>query len=338
MKKLGFGVVGTGMIGQYHLKRIKEKISGAEVVAVTDYKKELAKEAVENLSLDVTIYDSDSELINDENVDVVLVTSWGPAHKETILKALEAQKYIFVEKPLATTAEDCLEIIKAEQQTGKRLIQVGFMRRYDDGYKQLKNVIDENVIGSPLMIHCAHRNPVVDEKYTTDMAINDTLIHEIDTLHWLVDDDYESVRVTFPKKSKNALEHLKDPQLVTMKTKSGIVITAEISVNINYGYDIRCEVVGEDGTAKLPEMSTIEIRKEKTISNQLYDNFKDRFGDAFDEEFREFTNSIIENGEVMGANSWDGYIAAVTGDACVKSQETEKEELVQIKERPEFYK
>ncbi|WP_249652319.1 Gfo/Idh/MocA family oxidoreductase, partial [Lysinibacillus sp. D4A1_S13] len=80
-------------------------------------------------------------------------------------------------------------------------------------------------------IHCSHRNPTVASNYSTDMAVVDTLVYEIDVLHWLVNDDYESVQVIYPKKSKNAPPHLKDPQMVIIETKGGIVINAEIYVN-----------------------------------------------------------------------------------------------------------
>lgn len=95
-----------------------------------------------------------------------------------------------------------MRIVEEEMKTGKRLVQVGFMRRYDSGYVQLKEAIDNRVVGEPLMIHCAHRNPTVASNYSTDMAVVDTLVHEIDVLHWLVNDDYESVQVIYPKKSK----------------------------------------------------------------------------------------------------------------------------------------
>ena len=74
------------------------------------------------------------------------------------------------------------------------------MRAMMTGYVQLKEAIDNNEIGAPLMIHAAHRNPSVDESYTTDMAAVDTLVHEIDALHWLINDEYKSVQDHFQEK------------------------------------------------------------------------------------------------------------------------------------------
>lgn len=334
---LRFGVVGTGAIGREHINRITNKLSGGEIVAVTDVNQESAKQTVEQYQLDAMVYPDDKALIADENVDVVLVTSWGPAHEATVLAAIEAGKYVFCEKPLATTAEGCMRIVEAEMKHGKKLVQVGFMRRYDSGYVQLKQAIETNEIGEPLMIHAAHRNPLVGENYITEMAVVDTLVHEIDVLHWLVNDDYKSVQVVFPRKTKYAHDNLQDPQLFTIETKSGIVMSVEVFVNCKYGYDIQCEVIGEDGIAKLPEYSSVVLRKDEKLSTSILNDWKYRFMDAYNVEIQDFIDSVTKTGEPQGPTSWDGYIAAVTSDACVKAQQTGEKEPITLQERPAFY-
>lgn len=335
---LKIGVIGTGAIGREHIKRITNKLSGGEIVAVTDVNQEAAKSVVEQFDLNAVVYQDDKALVADQNVEAVLVTSWGPAHEQSVLAAIEAGKYVFCEKPLATTAEGCMRIVEAEMKHGKRLVQVGFMRRYDSGYVQLKEAIDSNEIGEPLMIRCVHRNPDVPESYTTDMAIHDTLIHEIDVLHWLINDDYKSVQVAFPKKTSRAFAHLKDPQIITLETKSGVIITAEVFVNCKYGYDIQCEVIGEEGVAYLPEFPSIVTRKDAKLSTNILVDWKQRFIDAYAVELQDFMDSIKKTGEPNGPTSWDGYIAAVTADACVKAQQTGEKELVTLAEKPAFYK
>jgi myo-inositol 2-dehydrogenase / D-chiro-inositol 1-dehydrogenase len=334
---LRFGVVGTGAIGREHIDRITNKLSGGKIVAVTDVNQESAKQTVEAYQLDAVVYPDDKALIADDNVDAVLVTSWGPAHEATVVAAVEAGKYVFCEKPLATTAAGCMRIVDAEMKQGKKLVQVGFMRRYDSGYVQLKKVIDNNEIGSPLMIRAAHRNPAVGENYVTEMAVQDTLIHEIDVLHWLVNDDYKSVQVVFPKKTKYSHEKLQDPQLFTIETIGGIVMNVEVFVNCKYGYDIQCEVIGEDGIAKLPEVPSVVMRKDAKLSTTILTDWKYRFMDAYDVEIQDFIDSITKKGEPQGPTSWDGYIAAVTSDACVKAQQTGEKESIELQERPVFY-
>lgn len=334
---LKFGVIGTGAIGVEHIKRITNTLSGGKIVAVTDVNIEAANKVVKDQKLDAKVYKDGHDLIKADDVDVVLVTSWGPTHEEFVLGAIEAGKYVFCEKPLAVTADGCLRIVEAEVKYGKRLVQVGFMRRYDKGYVQLKEVINSKKIGEPLMIHCAHRNPDVDDKYITSMAITDTLIHEIDALHWLVNDDYKSVQVIYPKKTVNASGHLQDPQIVLIETIGGIRIDAEIFVNCKYGYDIKCEVVGETGIANLPQPSSVLIRSDAKDSSTILMDWKVRFFEAYDIEIQAFMDSVKNQGVPDGPSAWDGYIAAVTADACVKAQETGEIVPVALKARPAFY-
>jgi myo-inositol 2-dehydrogenase/D-chiro-inositol 1-dehydrogenase len=334
---LRFGVVGTGAIGREHINRITNSLSGGKIVAVTDVNQDSAKQTVEQYELDAVVYPDDKTLIADENVDVVVVTSWGPAHEATVLAAVEAGKYVFCEKPLATTAEGCLRIVEAEMKQGKKLVQVGFMRRYDSGYVQLKEAIDKGEIGQPLMVRAVHRNPEVGESYVTEMAVVDTLIHEIDALHWLVNDDYKSVQVVFPRKTKYAHDKVQDPQLFTIETNSGIVMNVEVFVNCKYGYDIQCEVIGEDGVAYLPEFPSVVTRKNGKLSSGILQDWKYRFMDAYDVEIQDFIDSVVKKGEPQGPTSWDGYIAAVTADACVKAQKTGEKESISLQEKPAFY-
>ncbi|MFB4212710.1 Gfo/Idh/MocA family protein [Shouchella sp. JSM 1781072] len=335
---LKIGVIGTGAIGRDHIRRVTKSLAGAEIVAVTDVNQQAAEAVLDEFKLSATLYKDDVDLIEDPNVEAVFITSWGQAHESSVLRAIEAKKFIFCEKPLATTADGCMRIVEAEIAHGHPLVQVGFMRRYDNGYKQLKQAIDGNVIGEPLMVHCAHRNASVAERYSTDMAIHDTLIHEIDVLRWLIDDDYVSAQVFYPKKTKHALPHLKDPQIVMLETKSGVIMNVEIFVNCTYGYDIQCEVVGEDGLIRLPDEAHIQVRKDGQIGIDIGMDWQKRFAHAYDVEVQEFIDTVREKGTVSGPTAWDGYIAAVTADACVRAQTSNMRENIDLPDCPDFYK
>lgn len=333
---LNIGVIGAGAIGRDHIRRCSQVLQGARVVAVNDINRDNATGVVEQLRLDARVYDDGHALINASDVQAVLVTSWGPSHEEFVLAAVAAGKPVFCEKPLAVTAQGCKNIVEAEAKHGKRLVQVGFMRPYDRGYRALKQVLTSGQIGEPLMLHCAHRNPKVGEAYTTDMAITDTLIHEIDVLRWLLDDDYVSVQVVFPRKSSKALAHLRDPQIVLFETAKGTRIDVEIFVNCQYGYDIQCEVVGETGIAKLPEPSSVQMRSNARLSNEILTDWKERFIDAYDVELQGFINDVLA-GQLQGPSAWDGYAAAVTADACVAAQLSGEVVPVSLPPRPSFY-
>src|SRR5947209_4359721 len=138
------------MIGQDHIRRLTHVLSGARVSAVTDVDLERAKSVATDLA-GVHVHDSGQDLIRDDQVDAVVVTSWGPTHEEYVLASIEAGKQVFCEKPLATTREACDRIVDAEVATGRRLVMVGFMRRYDDGYRAMKETIASGEIGAPLL-------------------------------------------------------------------------------------------------------------------------------------------------------------------------------------------
>jgi len=333
---LKLGVIGAGAIGQEHIRRCSKVLQGAEVVAVSDINVEGAKAAVARLGLNAEVYADGHDVVKSSNVDAVLVTSWDPTHEEFTLAAIAAGKPVFCEKPLAMSAEGCRRVVDAEIKFGKRLVQVGFMRPYDSGYRALKKVITDGEIGEPLMLHCAHRNPTVPENYTTDMAITNTLIHELDVLRWLTEDDYKSVQVVFPRVTSKSHSKLKDPQIVLFETHKGIRIDVEIFVNCAYGYDIQCEVVGEEGIAKLPEPSAVQMRKSAQLSTAILTDWKDRFIDAYDVELQAFINDATA-GKLTGPSAWDGYAASVAADACLKAQVSGAIEPVELPERPAFY-
>lgn len=333
---LNIGVIGTGAIGQEHIRRCSKVLQGAHIVAVTDINPQQAERVVREQRLEAQVYADGHQVINANNVDAVLVTSWGPSHEEFVRAAITAGKYVFCEKPLAVTTEGCHRIVEAEMAHGKRLVQVGFMRPYDRGYRALKSVIDRGKIGKPMMLHCAHRNPTVPATYSTDMAITDTLIHEIDVLRWLLNDDYTSVQVVFPRKNSHASPQLRDPQIVLFETREGTRIDVEISVNCQYGYDIQCEVVGETGIAKLPEPSSVQMRSNAKLSLDILTDWKDRFIEAYDIELQAFINDVLVN-RLTGPSSWDGYAAAITADACITAQNSEKITAINLPPRPAFY-
>ncbi len=332
---LNIGVIGVGMIGREHINRLANTLVGARVVALADVDFKQAEAVAAGLP-GSKVYPDGEALIASPDVQAVVVTSWGPTHAAYVLAAIRAGKSVFCEKPLATTAEACLAIVEAEIASGRHLVQVGFQRRYDKGYRALKKAIDDGVVGAPLMIHCAHRNPSVPEAYVSDMAIVDTFIHEIDALRWLVNDDYVSAQVLVPRNTKHTHAKLNDPIIVLLATRSGVRIDGEVFVNCRYGYDIRCEVVGEEGVASLPEPESVVLRKDAKLSTTIMQDWKLRFIDSYDVELQDWIEAA-KAGKVNGPNAWDGYFAAVTADACLKAMRTGEVATIVTPPRPAFY-
>jgi myo-inositol 2-dehydrogenase/D-chiro-inositol 1-dehydrogenase len=332
---LRVGVIGTGMIGLDHIRRMTTVLSGVRVTAVTDVNADAAATAA--AAIGATVHASGEELIADPAVDAVVVCSWGPTHEQYVLASIAAGKPVFCEKPLATTEEACLRIVEAEVAHGSRLVQVGYMRRYDGAYRALKRVLDAGEIGAPLMMHCAHRNASVPSFYEKESAITDTAVHEIDMVRWMFGSEITAARVLIPRRSKNGGD-LQDPLFLILELANGVLVDVEISVNIRYGYDIRGEILGEDGTAALGELSPVTVRRAGQISAPVPADWRDRFIRAYDIEFQEWIDSIADGGEPVGPSAWDGYAAAVVSDAGVAALRTGERVEVGLVERPKLYR
>ena len=133
---LRIGIIGCGAIGKDHCRRIIETVPGATVVAVSDYVAAAADDTAAKYGIKSYGNDCDG-MIKDPEVEAVVITSIDPTHHDYVMKTLAEEKWCFCEKPLSQNAADCEDIIKREQEIGKRLVQVGFMRHYDRGYAEM---------------------------------------------------------------------------------------------------------------------------------------------------------------------------------------------------------
>lgn len=297
------GVIGVGMIGQDHIRRFTTVLSSSTVVAVTDVDPGRAQGVADGVP-GARVYATSQDLIRDGAVDAVVVASWGPTHEAYVLACIAAGKPVFCGKPLAITQEACLRIVDAEAAHGRRLVQVGFMRRYDPAYCALKAVVDSGAIGTPLLVHSVHRNSSVPAHYTGDMLINDTAVHDIDLARWLLDDEVAAVSVLTPRRNSRG-GALPDPLLVILEMAGGALVDVELSVNIAYGYDIRGEVVGETGTAALAEGNPVVVKREGAFSGRVPGDWRERFLRAYDIEFQDWLGAAAQGG-ATGPSAWDG--------------------------------
>jgi len=331
---LNIGVIGVGMIGQDHIRRLTHVLSGARVSAVTDVDLDRAKSVVENLP-NAKVHQSGQDLINDDDVDAIVIASWGGTHEEYVLAGIAAGKQVFCEKPLATTRQACENILEAEQKAGKRLVMVGFMRRYDDAYRAMKSALDAGEIGAPLVYYSGHRNPSVLSG-TTEGVLVDTCVHDIDVSRFLFDSEVTAAQVFSPRRSSHANEGLQDPVLVMLELANGMLVNVEAAVNVDYGYDIRGEVLGETGTIELAESSPIVVKRAGQHIGRVPADWRERFLRAYDIEFQEWINAVAA-GTSTGPSSWDGYAAAVVTDACVEAFRSGQKTAVSLPERPALY-
>ena len=330
------GIIGTGLIGADHGYKLVNVISGSTVIAVTDVNRARAEEVAAELG-GATVFDNGLDLINSDNVDAVLVTSIGPTHAEYVLACINAGKPVMCEKPLAPTVPECEQIVAAEAAYGKRLVIVGYMRRYDPGYRQVKASLESGAIGDALILHNVHRNATVGEAYTSFMTMTDSMIHEVDTSRWLLGEEITAVQVIPPKRTPKAFPHLQDPQFAVFTTESGILSTVEFFANCQYGYDVRCELVGSLGTSSLVNPVVSSTIAAGTDAAVIPPDWRTRFGPAYTAELQAWITGLL-NGECVGPSAWEGYAATKVVEIGVEAVKTGERLAIDYIEKPGLYR
>jgi myo-inositol 2-dehydrogenase / D-chiro-inositol 1-dehydrogenase len=214
---------------------------------------------------------------------------------------------------------------------------VGFMRRFDAGYRAMKDVVASGDIGAPLVFHSAHRNASVPAHYTSDMIISDTCVHDIDIARWLLSTEVAAVRVVKPRRKRYAADHLNDPLLILLEMADGTVVDVEAMINVGYGYDIRGEIVGERGTVELAEFSPVVAKREGRYGGTVPGDWRERFVRAYDLELQAWIDAVAAGG-TTGPSTWDGYAATVVGDAALRALTGGDREEVSLREQPDLYR
>ncbi len=333
MSDLRIAVLGVGMMGADHVARITSRIAGAQVTVVNDYLAEKAEQVAASVP-DCGVIGDPLDAIADPDVDAVLLATPGPTHEKQLLACLEHGKPVLCEKPLTTDAATSLEVVKREAELGRTLIQVGFMRRFDHEYAQLKSLLDAGDLGTPLVMHCAHRNPTVPPNFDSSMIVKDSLVHEVDMTRFLFGEEIASVQVIRPAANPAAPQGLQDPQIAIFKTASGKHVDVEVFVTTGVAYEVRTEVVGEKGSAMIGlDVGLVRKGAPGSWGGQITPSFKERFGQAYDTEVQRWVDAVRAGVNVDGPTAWDGYAAAAVCEAGVRSLERGAPVAVELAER-----
>src|SRR5215207_243085 len=309
---LAVGVVGAGIMGADHARTLAGAISGATLAGIADPDAARAGQVAAGVD-GCRAYADPVELIAD--VDAVVVASPDDTHEAYTLACLQAGRPVLCEKPLATTAEAALRLVRAEEATGRPLVQVGFMRRFDPGYRELKRLLDADELGGVLLVHCVHRNGSAPATFGAEQLLTSSATHEIDAARWLLGEEVTEVTVHQPRSSGEAPAGVGDPLFVVLRTASGALVDVEVFVNARYGYDVRCEVVGERGTASLVPPAPVAVRRDGAERLAIPADWRSRFAAAYRHELQTWVDGVLA-GEVRGPTAWDGYVATAVAEAC----------------------
>ncbi|MFG3283911.1 Gfo/Idh/MocA family protein [Streptomyces sp. NPDC048111] len=332
---LGIAVIGTGRMGADHVRRIETAVGGARVAAVADLDADRAAAVARGIK-GCSVHTDPAAAMAAPGVDAVLIASSGPAHEAALLDAFARGLPVLCEKPLTPDPAGALRVMEAERRLGRRLVTVGFMRRYDAEYQDLQHTLRRGKLGRALMLHCRHRNAASPSFFTTEMLIRDSVVHEADATRWLLGQEITAVQVLRPRPSSYAPRDLGDPQLVLFETSGGAVVDVEIFVNCGFGYEVRCEAVCERGTASIGAGGGLVTRTTGRAGRAVPQDFTVRFAEAYDREVRAWVGAV-RAGRAEGASAWDGYAAALVCEAGVRAQRSGERVEVRLPERPALY-
>ena len=227
------GLIGAGIMGADHARIFARELPGAELRVICDADQARARRLADSLGVADVASDGEA-VIARADVDAIVIASPDFTHAPLSLAAIRAGKPALCEKPLSQSAKQCLEVVAAEGAAGRHLIQVGFMRRFDQSYVEIKQALDQRVVGRALMMHNFHRNvetPASD--FTGAMAITNSAPHELDVARFVLDTDYRTVTAFQPRRS----DALVAPVVMVLETVDDQLVTIEINNNASYGYD-----------------------------------------------------------------------------------------------------
>jgi len=327
------GLIGAGVMGSDHAQILSSAVAGVELVAVSDPEAARAAKIVEICPQARALADP-IDLIRDSRVDAVLVASPDETHGALVLACLDVGKPVLCEKPLAASADGCLKIIAKEHALGRRLVSVGYMRRFDPGYVEMKRRLRTGDMGAALIMHCIHRNVAASPSATAPMLITNSAVHEIDAARFVLDVEIERITVVTPRKT--TLARIQDPQIMLLAMDNGVVVDAEIFINAQYGYDVRAELVCEHGTITLTPPHDVTTTRSANQAFAFPSDWRPRFAAAYRAELQAWTKGL-NSGVAAGASAWDGYVATAVAAAGVQSLASGQPVEVTLEPRPALY-
>ena len=326
------GLLGTGRIGSLHAENIASH-RDSTLTAVAD----IDDESADNLAAQFgAIVKSADEVISDPNIDAILIATSTDTHSDFIEKASSAGKAILCEKPVdlnLTRAKKCLDKVSA----AKKPIMVGFNRRFDPNFAQLKKSLDNGEIGNRELLTITSFDPApppISYVKSSGGLYRDMMIHDFDLSHYIMGE----LPITI-----SAIGHsLVDPEIgaagdvdtavVTMVYADGKIAVIKNSRRAAYGYDQRIEILGSEGLLQaenILENSVVKSNNDGVISAKPKYFFLERYLRAYKAEWNAFVKSINRD-EPIAVTLEDGVAALAMAEAATRSQSTGKS--IQLKE------
>jgi myo-inositol 2-dehydrogenase / D-chiro-inositol 1-dehydrogenase len=319
-QKIRVCIVGLGRAGCFHLHSI-HSISSFELKYVVDPGLSADDEIVK--ANDFILLKDIEEALSDPMLDAVIVSPPTPFHYAYIIRALEAGKHVFAEKPLGKTIAQINHCFQLAEEKDLAL-HLGFQRRYDENFQALKS----NIAGiAPIRtIKISSRdNPKPSLEYLriSGNIFHDMLIHDFDMLIYLL-----GLRIP---ESVYAIGHAYDPEitqipdfdtvLVTLKYAEGLICAIDTSRTAVYGYDQRIELFAENGMAIAENQRNHHVQLHTAEGMQqapIHYSFPQRYKEAYAKEIAYFGKSIV-NHMLYNVRHEECILAHLIADAAHQS-------------------
>jgi myo-inositol 2-dehydrogenase/D-chiro-inositol 1-dehydrogenase len=199
----------------------------------------------------------------------------------------------------------------------------------------MKGALADGKLGRPLMMHNFHRNvETPSSDFTGAMAITSSAPHEFDVVRFVLETEYRSISAFQSRRSDAVVA----PVVMVLETQDDQLVTIEVNNNAAYGYDVRAELVGETGSISMsaPAFSKLDARLSHTTG--YAPDWRGRFAEAYWRQNRAFLH-FVRTGEFspIASDCWDGYAAAVVGEAGVRALGEGRKAAVEMGTKPGFY-
>jgi scyllo-inositol 2-dehydrogenase (NAD+) len=306
MTRLRVALVGAGRAGSVHAGNLADYAARAEVVAVVDERREAAEALGASTSLDEAL----------ERCDAVVISVPTFTHRDLAVRAAEAGKHVFCEKPMALTLAECDDMIDGAERAGV-VLQIGFMRRFQPEFVEARRRIEAGDVGEPMVIKSLTRGPGLPPRWAWDIERSNGMLaevnsHDFDSVRWLAGSEIERVYAEVanhkgPSRGVEA-EDFYDNAVVSLRFASGAIGTIDGTCPADYGYDARMEIVCSEGLLVVGDLrgqALVEVRdRDVGTVTPLHRTWPDRFRDAYRAEIRSFVDSALEAAEpvVSGAD------------------------------------
>jgi len=334
MKKVRICLLGAGRAGEVHGDAYKWSIPESEIVAIIDENKDNLDRLGKKYCIDNNLFTDLESALNTVSIDAVVITTPTFTHSEYVIRSANKGINVFCEKPMAITADDCDKMITACKDNDV-ILQIGFMRRFDKGFVHAKELIDNNVIGKPLIIKTNTRGPGLPGKWALDIKNSNGLLaevnsHDFDTVRWLSESEFNIIHALADnfKSPDIGKEHkdFYDTAIVSGKMQNGVLFLIDGVCPCDYGYDARAEVIGSMGTMFIGQLyngESITCTRENGIVAPQILSWRVRFKDAYIAEDRHFVECIKEDKQprITGYDGKQTVIAAIESNKSIFSGE-----------------